>query len=417
MTSATAAADTAPPRLVWLMCFTNLSYGFGYAAVLLTMGQMLRERGMAQSDVSTLVSLALLASLFAFLLAPVLDTMVSRRTWATWLLVTISVGLVVLFRLPAHSPLVRVMMPLLALSLSMYTTSLGGWLGAGLPKSADKTVATWFNIANGSGFGAGALVQYPLVHSLPGVWGPLAIGALVLLPGVLFPLLPLPDAGRNAVRESFGRLGHDILKLVRMKHVLRILLLFLLPCASFALTNTVGSLGSDFATPAHIVDLSNGVGTWAMAVVAGLATQQLIRRVHPLPAYVGIGIIGALFTLVMALMPHIAVFYVIVVLGENAAQSAAFTAQNAVVFGSIVEGSPLAATQFGLLSQAAATPLTYMQFLDGQGYNLPGAFHGVLGTFFVDAGVSVTACLLVLPIVRRWVRSGVLEARPAEAPA
>jgi len=406
---AVAPTDAPPPRLVWLMGLTNLAYGFAYAAILLTVPQMLRERGLDLPAINGIVSLALFTSLFAFVLAPLLDTLVSRRTWALGFLMTAAVGLFVLFNLPARSTMIGVLLPVLALCVSLFNTSMGGWLGASLPKSADKTIATWFNIGNGSGFGIGALVQFPLMHTLPAPFGALTIAGLVLLPLVLFTIMPPPDAGRSRIHESFGRLGGDIAQLVRQKAVLRILALFLLPCASFALTNTVGGLGSDFHTSPGVVDFANGIGTWAMAVAASLVMQQVLKRVSPLAGYVGTGVVGALFTMAIVMMPHVAIVYVLAALGENFAQSAAFTAQNNIIFASIPEGSPLSATQFGLLQQAASVPLTYMEYLDGLGYDLPGAFHGVMGTFFTDAGISLLACLAVAPLVRRWGHGHALE--------
>lgn len=413
--SSIAPTDTRPPRLVWLMGLTNLAYGFAYAAILLTVPQMLRERGLGLPAINGIVSLALFTSLFAFVLAPLLDTLVSRRTWAMGFLLAVAGGLFVLFNLPAHSTLIGVLLPALALCVSLYNTALGGWLGASLPKSADKTIATWFNIGNGSGFGIGALVQFPLMHTLPAPFGALTIAGLVLLPLVLFAIMPAPNTGRSAVHESFGRLGRDIGQLVRQKAVLRILALFLLPCASFALTNTVGGLGSDFHTSPGMVDFANGVGTWAAAVVASLTMQQVLKRVSPLAGYVGTGVVGALFTMVIVAMPHVAVIYVLAVLGENFAQSASFTAQSNIIFASIPEGSPLSATQYGLLQQAASVPLTYMEYLDGLGYDLPGAFHGVMGTFFTDAGISLVACIAVVPLVRRWGRGHALEVARLQA--
>ena len=87
------------------------------------------------------------------------------------------------------------------------------------------------------------------------------------------------------------------------------------------------------------------------------------------------------------------------------AQSIAQVSQNAIVFRSIRQGSPLASSQFGLLSTALVIPYAYMQMLDGYGYKLAG---GVAGSFLMDAIVSLTACLLLVVPVMRWLRAGKL---------
>jgi PAT family beta-lactamase induction signal transducer AmpG len=105
-------------------------------------------------------------------------------------------------------------------------------------------------------------------------------------------------------------------------------------------------------------------------------------------------------------LPHSPATYLLAVLGENAAQSIAQVSQNAIIFRSIREGSPLASSQFGLLSTAFGVPYAYMQGLDGFGYKLAG---GVTGSFTMDGLVSLAACALLFWPVLRWIATGRLE--------
>jgi PAT family beta-lactamase induction signal transducer AmpG len=113
------------------------------------------------------------------------------------------------------------------------------------------------------------------------------------------------------------------------------------------------------------------------------------------------------FTALVIGLPHTWLVYLIAVCGENIAQSIAQVAQNAITFGSIRRGSPIAASQFGLLTTAALLPYTYMLALDGWGYKLAG---NVTGQFFMDAGLSMLACMILAVPVLRWMRSGKLTA-------
>jgi PAT family beta-lactamase induction signal transducer AmpG len=122
--------------------------------------------------------------------------------------------------------------------------------------------------------------------------------------------------------------------------------------------------------------------------------------------YLGIGMVGAAFTLSLLALPKTAAIYLMAVIGENAAQSIAQVSQNAIIFRSIREGSPLASSQFGLLATAFVVPYAYMQMLDGYGYKLAG---GVAGSFMMDAIVSLVACTLLAVPVIHWLRTGKLE--------
>ncbi len=394
-------------RRVWLMGFANSTYGFGYAAVLVTMPQLLASHGVAEPAIAGMTTLALLASLLVFAVAPVLDTLVSRRAWSIGLGFAGAALTYLVLLLPATSHFLGVALAADSLALSLYNSAIGGWLGAALPKSSDETIGTWFTIGNSSGFGLGALTQFWLVTRTSAGLGAALVGAATLLPLVILPLIPAPDAGRKAVHESFRHLARDVVQLVRQPLVLRVLLMFILPCAAFTLTNAFGGMGPDFHASNTLVSVANGIGAVAIGLFASILARLVLTRVSAPFLYLSIGILGAAFTLGLLALPHSPTTYLLAVLGENAAQSFAQVSQNAIIFRSIRQGSPLASSQFGLLSTAFVVPYVYMQGLDGFGYKLAG---GVTGSFAMDALVSLAACALLLLPVMRWIASGKLEA-------
>lgn len=393
------------PRLVWLMGFTNSIYGFAYAAVLVTVPQLLAAHGVGEPVIANLTAVALIVSLGAFALAPVLDTLVSRRTWSIGLALAVSALTFLLLMLPNGSPMLAPVLGGDALVTSLYCAAVGGWLGAALPKGSDETIGTWFTIGNSFGFGLGAISQYWLMTRLPNGLGAATIAAATLIPLVIVPLIPVPDADRRAVHESFGNLARDLAQLVRQPVVLRILLMFVLPCAAFTLTNAFGGIGRDFHASETLIDVANGVGATVIGFVASLAARLLLKWLPAPLLYLGIGIVGAAFTLSLLALARTPATYLLAVIGENMAQSIAQVSQNAIVFRSIRQGSPLASSQFGLLSTALVIPYAYMQMLDGYGYKLAG---GVAGSFMMDAIVSLVACLLLLVPVMAWLRAGKL---------
>ena len=69
------------------------------------------------------------------------------------------------------------------------------------------------------------------------------------------------------MHESFRNLARDVFQLVSQPLVLRVLLMFILPCAAFTLTNAFGGMGPDFHAADNLVSVANGIG----AVVIGLS--------------------------------------------------------------------------------------------------------------------------------------------------
>src|SRR5215469_10371233 len=393
-------------NLVWLMGLTNSAYGFAYAVVLVTVPQLLAARGVAEPVIASLTALAVAATMATFAVAPVLDTLVSRRAW--------SVALVLV--MPMASPMLAPVLAIDALAISLFSAAIGGWLGAALPKSCDETIGTWFAIGNAVGFGLGAICQYWLMTHLPFGLGAAVVAGATLVPLAILPLIPAPDADRRAVHESFANLRRDVVQLVRQPLVLRIILMFVLPCAAFTLTNAFGGIGRDFHASDSLVDVANGIGATLIGFIASLAARLLLKRLPAPLMYLAIGSLGAAFTLSLLALPRTPATYVLAVLGENAAQSFAQVSQNTIIFRSIRRGSRLASSQFGMLSTAFIIPYVYMQMLDGYGYKLAG---GVAGSFLMDALVSLAACALLAAPVLRWLRAGKLEsaATAAETPA
>ncbi len=389
------------------MGLSNAAYGFCYAGVLVTMPQVMAAHAVSQPVIASLTALSGLASLATFAVAPILDTLVSRRVWAHALGLLVAVLTAIMLGVAPTGPLIAPLMMADALALVMLTTALGGWLGAALPKEQDDAIGAWFTIGNGVGFGIGAFCQYPLITHLPSPVGQIVVGVIGLVPLVVLRLIPSADHGRKAVRESFGDLGRDIGVLIRRPLVWRIAVLLAAPCAAFTLTNAFGGLGPDFHVSAQMVDFSNGIGPTVIGMAAALFGRWCLRHVHGPMLYIGVGTAGAVFTTLVIGLPHTWLVYLIAVCGENIAQSIAQVAQNAIIFASIRRGSPIAATQFGLLTTAALLPYTYMLALDGWGYQLAG---NVTGQFFMDAGVSMAACVILAVPVLRWMRSGKLTA-------
>jgi len=397
------------PKLVWLMGFMNSIYGFAYAAVLVTVPQLLASKGVAEPVIANLTALALIVSLAAFAVAPVLDTLVSRRTWSIGLAIAVSALTLLLLLLPPSSALLGLVLATDALVTSLFNAAIGGWLAAVLPKGSDETIGTWFTIGNSFGFGLGAISQFWLISHFPEPLGAAAIAAATLAPLMIVPVVPRSGDDRRRVHESFGNLAGDLVQLIREPVVLRLLLLFVMPCAAFTLTNAFGGIGHDFKASEVLVDVANGIGATVIGFVGSLAARVLLKFLRAPFMYLGTGIIGAAFTLSLLALPHTPMVYLMAVVGENAAQSIAQVSQNAIIFRSIREGSPLASSQFALLNTAAVVPYAYMQMLDGYGYKLAG---GVAGSFMMDAFVSLAACLLLSVPVFRWLRAGKLEVDP-----
>ncbi len=387
-----------PP--IWLLGFTNATFGMFGGFAVVTVAEMLAAQGVSGDRVASIIAAVLSPGFWIFLVSPILDVRFSRRTYALSfaVLAAVCVAGTVIFR--TRVGVIEAMMFTGYICVSLVQGAVGGWMGSLIAKNDDGPLGAWFAVSNIGAGGVMMVVAGELIQRFNPVVAGTLLGAMIMLPSLLYLYIPsLPPDARLA-SESFRQFFRDIFALLKRREVLIALALFLLPSASFALTNVLGGIGKDFSATERMVSLLGGVGSAVAGVVGSLLLPSLARKLALRPLYLAIGIVGGLFTLSLLLLPHTPLTFGIAITGENLFQALAFAAGNAITFETMGQNNPLAATQFSLLVAASNLPITYMGFIDGAAYK----WRAVAGSFAVDAGISIVVCLLLawgLSIIRR----------------
>lgn len=389
-----------PRRLppIWVMGLTNAPFGLtgGFCAVVIP--DLLAAHGLPAGQIATIAALILSPGFWAFVLAPVLDVYLSRRTYALIFGGIASVAVAVTVAHPGSPMVIEAVMIPGFLAANLYQGAVGGWMGSLIAKKQDGELGIWFSVAN---IGAGGLMMVlagELVHRFGTSVSSFLVGGIILLPMSFFLAIPSTEPNRRLMSESFGRFWREVAALPRQRGVQSALLLFLLPAASFALTNVLGGTGNDFSASARTVSMFAGVGSSIAGLAGSFLLFPLARRLALRPVYLGIGIVGAVFTLTLISLPRTPWSFALAITGENLFQALAFSTSNAISFEVIGPNNPLAATLFTLLLSATNLPITYMQYLDGRGYE----HAGLTGCYVTDAGVSIAACTLLAWLLSHW---------------
>ena len=373
---------------VWMLGLTNAPLGITGAVALLIAPQALAARHVPETTIANVTTLGLAGTFCFFLIAPVLDVQFTRRTYAIGMSILaafITFAAVMSF---SNVPLLGLWLFLALLTANLNQAAIGGWFGSVLPKGNDAKLGAWFTIANSGGFGITSILGIALVHHQP-LWVAAAVlGAMNLLPLPVILWVHPPVGERSRLHESFGRFGRELLQLPRRIEVRRMFLLLVLPCASFALTNTLGGLGADYHASEKLIAAIAGFGITVAGVLGSLSVPILGRRAPLLSVYLGIGFVGGLSTLSLISLPHTPIVYTAAFIAQNIWQAAALATGNALILSSIGKNNPVASTQFAVLCAAMSAPITYMQWLDGQAY---GA-HGLTGMYLTDGGLDLLAC-------------------------
>lgn len=385
---------------VWLLGFANLPVGWVGGLALLTVPQLLAARHVPEPVIAAITTAALAAGLVAFVFGPLIDIWLPRRTWAAIFTVLTAVAIAV--AIVCSSDLIALAAALVfgLLAAQLNYTAVGGWLGELIPEGKDATLGAWLGVANIGGFGVFAMVGVGAMRALPTPLAAVALATPCLLPLAIYAVTPCPPPSSRLAHESFSQFFSDLGALLRQPIVLQSLFVFLMPSASFALTNTLGGLGRDYGASEGFVSLIGGGGAIAAGVVGSLLVPPLAKRLPTRPLYLGIGALGALFTLSLIVLPRTPLLYAIALIGQNVAQSAALATVAVIALQSLGKDNPFAATQFGLLVCASVVPITYMQLIDGHAY---GAGKLPL-MYLADGGLGLFACVVLALLLRQWAR-------------
>jgi PAT family beta-lactamase induction signal transducer AmpG len=321
----------------------------------------------------------------------VLDVRFSRRGYAAALAIFAAMTLVLAFLNLNHLALLEAMLTAGFFAAYLFQSALGGWLSSVVAEQDEKTLSVWMTIGNVGGFGVMAVGCNQLVSHVSPTAVALILGLSVLLPTAVFPWITAPGPDRRLASESFSEFFADLWKLVRRREVLIAIVLFVTPAGTFSLTNFLGGRGGDFHASPGFVGLIGGAGVAIGGVVGCLLFPVFSRLMALRSLYLTVGVVGALGTLALSLLPRTPASYAILLIGENLFQSFAITTSFAVVFETIGQNNPLASTTFCFISSAYGVPISYMLYVDAFGFSR----RGITGSLLIDAVCGIVASLLL----------------------
>lgn len=401
-------AERIPPP--WLLSIPMAIFGMTAGFIIVTLPEMLAALGVPGGHIAVDVAIILSPGFWVFLLAPLLDIRFRRRTYAiVFGLLAVSATAFIVLDHVSETEIVAVMI-VGYLSLALYGSAVGGWMGALIDKDQDSRLGAWTTIFNVSSGGLGVLLSGYFTQNFTPVPAAVLVFTVFLAPMLVFFWIPAPPPSPVLAKESFLRFAREILLLFKRSEVLVALVLFLLPAASFALTNALGGWGRDFHASPVLVSFFGGVGAILAGICGSFLVPPIAKRLPLRPLYLAVGIVGAGFTLTLLLLPRTPATYGLAFLGENLFQAAAFATAYAIIYQVIGKGNPLAATTFALLTSALNFPIVYMEVADGHGFD----WHGVAGAFTVDALVSGGMCVLLWVVLFHVLR---VQDRAPTAPA
>jgi MFS transporter, PAT family, beta-lactamase induction signal transducer AmpG len=274
-------------------------------------------------------------------------------------------------------------------------------------------LSMWMTVGNLGGCGAMGAAAAAAMLNLPPVIAAGLLGAAIFLPTLVYWWMPAPGPDRRLASESFPKFFGEVVSLVKRREILIAILIFAAPAATFSLTNFLAGIGGDFQASPQFVGTIGGTGAMLGGICGCFLFPQIDRLLPLRMLYLMIGIVGAVFTLSLLMLPHTPAAFAVALIGENVFQGLAITASTAVAFEAIGRSNPLASTTFCLVISAFNVPISYMLIVDGAGYSR----HGISGSYIADAAVSLVASALLMSLLMWLARRRLLSAAQPYAAA
>ena len=389
---------TRPVPPVWLLGLSDATIGLANGIIFFVMPQLMAGAHVPEPKIAAITALASTPGFWFVFFSPILDVRFSRRWYATVFAALSGIAVTVAVLNLHHLLVLQIALVVGDAAAILSSSALGGWLSNITPKEDKNRLSKWINIAFISGIGVTAAAGGEFVRRLPVIPAAVLIGAIVFLPATIFLLIPAPGPDRRLAGESFLQFNREVLSLLRRREVVIVLLLFLSPCSTFALTNLLGGLGADFHASSRAVSLAGGVGAFIPGLLGCSLFPVIAKRLRLRSFYFVNGIVGCLFTLSLVFLPHTTSIFALALFGEFLFQALSFSIQIGIVFEAIGANNPLAATTFAFLAAATNIPMTYLTFVDGRAY----AAAGIRGMLFTDGAIGILACTVAAILLAKF---------------
>lgn len=409
--------DTTEPRAAlgempapWIVGMALFPFGLVVGFTITALPFLLTHLGVQLDKVAAVSATVMTPTFWGFLLQPLMDTGLTRRTyaWITASSAAICVAMALFLLSPTHLGPTTALLLLGELSIVLYSGAVGGWTAQFTPDHLRGSVSGWTNVANLGGGALGSMAIMALVPHIALHWLGMGLGIIIIL-GTL-PILVFPEARKSSfrLRQIFTDTLKTTWRACKTRQVLIGFCLFLVPASAEAAINLFSGMGNDFHTSTSTVIWVTGAGCAITASLGALLGGYAANHVSRGYLYLGAGLTTSIVSLTMAVSPHTPLTFILGVLAYNGLAGVSYAAFNALGFQLVGQDSPVASTQLGLFAAATNFAIVYMTWADGLGFK----HFGTRGLLLTDGLASMISAILLLTLLGGRLRKKQFDKEP-----
>lgn len=381
--------------------FMSLPYGISGGFIAVTLPFLLVHQGFSVAAVAAITALGFSANVWRFLWSPFTDLTLSLHKWyligtglcAVTLLLFCFIPLT-----PDSKGILSIAVFATQIAATLVVSPVGGFMGKTVSKESKGKASGWYQAGNlgGGGLGGGAGVWLS-THTTFQVAVILLSIVMVSCCLALFFVPHVYAEKDKSIKEGFRIIYFDLRELFRSPVAIYSIAVVISPIGIGACNNLWSSVAEDWMVNANAVALVTGtlcgISQATGCIFGGWAADKFGRWI----AFFGAGLIMALVTLAMSLLPQFPSTYKISILVYAFAMGINFASFSAIVLHAIGKG--LASTKYALISSIGNIPVVGMTAFVGWLHDFKGVKMMLLGETFIGIGFII-ACVLALYVLQ-----------------
>ena len=354
---------TKPFYIFLLMMPPGISQGFVYV----TLPYVLTHHGFSVAQTAGIVAVGASASLFRFVLGPIVDISLSLRKWF-WISLLASITTLLLLSITPFTvkgaTLLTGIVFISQMAVNIMLLPIGAFMSKSIEESKKGMASGWYQAGSlaGSGLGGGAglwLAEYYSVE-LAGI---VLCAACLVFAMVVLGIKDIPYQKGKKLTHELATIGKDLFYMLKVPVSMFAMVLIIMPIGTGAMANLWSAIADDWKADADTVALVTGLLSGLISALGCVAGGYIADRWSVWTAYLGGGTICAFVTLIMALMPMNPMVYAVGVLMYAFTMGLIYAAFTSVVLFAI--GKKHVATKFSLLGSLGNISVVYMTAFNG----------------------------------------------------
>jgi MFS family permease len=354
---------TKPVYIFFLIMPMGISQGF----VTVTLPFLLTKNGVPVALTAGIVAIGLSANLWRFAWGPIVDLSLSLHKWYWLSLLACIASVMLLCFIPftvKNATLLSIIVFVSQVAGTITLLPINGLMAKRIRENKKGAASGWYQAGSlaGTGIGGGIGLWLATHYNI------ILAGCVLCMVSIFFATVMLlikdiPYLKEKTIVHEIKIMGKDILAMIKLPAALFVMILIIMPIGTGAMANIWSAVAKDWKTDADTVVLVTGLLCGGVSALGCIAGGYISDRWGVWNAYLGLGVICASVTVLIALLPYYPATYISGVLIYGFCTGLMYAAYTAIIL--FVIGKKHTATKFSLMSSLGNLPVVYMTTFNG----------------------------------------------------